>query len=108
MKKVITFLFTSLLISCGSMCSKSTDNSVAVSDTIYVEVLVADTVRIKELEADVAFWKDSVKLYKETIPFDVYMNARKIEKIKYYIQITERNGNNRAFFYGWIKRTMAD
>lgn len=105
---MIICLFTALLISCGSVGHKTNEGEVAMPDTVYIEVPTLNIERIKELEADVEYWKDSVQVMNTTIPFDVYMNARKIEKIKYYIQITERNGNNRAFFYGWIKRTMAD
>lgn len=108
MKGVIICLFAALFISCGSVGHKTNEESVALPDTVYIEVPTLNEERIKELEADVAYWKDSVQVMNNTIPFDVYMNARKIEKIKYYINITERNSNNRKFFYGWIRRTMAE
>jgi len=37
---------------------------------------------------------------------DEYMNSRRVEKIKYYIRITERRPANKKFFFGWIKRTV--
>lgn len=77
-------------------------------DTVYVEVPTLNEERIKELEADVAYWKRIADSVNTVIPYNEYMNARKIEKIKYYISITERNPKNKQFFYGWIKRTMSE
>lgn len=77
-----------------------------VRDTIYLEVQDVD--RVAQLEADVRYWRDSVYHLNNTIPLDVYMNARKIEKIKYYISITENRPANRKFFYGWIRRTIQE
>jgi len=79
-------------------------------DTIYDTVFVfADNIReLNELKLELQCLKDSVYILNSSVPWDVYDNARKIEKIKYYISITERNAKNKTFFYGWIKRTMTD
>lgn len=102
--KNIFILLTVLLASC---CSTKPKEAVTVKpEIVYVEV--EDIRQIEELKAEVNLWRDSVNYLNSTITLDVYMNARKIEKIKSYISITERNPNNKKFFYGWIKRTMAE
>jgi hypothetical protein len=77
-------------------------------DTVYVEVPTLNEERIKELEDDVEYWKSVADSVTTTIPYNDYMNARRMEKIKYYISICEKNSNNKKFFYGWIKRTMSE
>ena len=91
-------------MSCST--AKIVEVEVPVYDTVYIDT--ADVDRVAELEADVRFWRDSVYTLNSTPPVDVYFNARKIEKIKYYISITENRPANKKFFYGWIKRTMAE
>lgn len=61
-------------------------------------------------EYDLITNESAVDAYVEndSIPFDVYMNARKLAKIQYYIDITDRRPANKTFFFGWIKRTMAE
>ena len=101
--KTIIVLVCTMFIGC---CTPRVVEVVkVVHDTIEVP---QDVELINKLKADVVVWKDSVDYLNSTIPLDVYMNARKIEKIKYYIDITERNSNNKKFFYGWIRRTIAD
>lgn len=108
MKNLFICLLTILMFSCNTKVQKSIDNTEAVVDTVYIEVPMLNEERVKELEADVAYWKSVVDSLDSTIPYDDYMNARRMEKIKYYITITERNSNNKQFFFGWIKRTMSE
>ena len=91
-------------MSCST--AKIVEVEVPVYDTVYIDTTDVD--RVTELEADVRFWRDSVYTLNSTTPVDVYFNARKIEKIKYYISITENRPANKKFFYGWIKRTMSE
>ncbi len=100
--KHLLIILSSLLFSCSPL--KTLEVEVERIDTVFV----TDTARIAELHAEVRFWQDSVSYLNRTMPLEMYMDARKVEKIKYYISITERNPNNRKFFYGWIKRTMAE
>ena len=97
-----------LMVSCSTKVQKPTEAVPIQPDTVYVEVPTLNEERIKELEADVSFWKDVAEKKNDSILIDDYMNARRMEKIKYYISITERNSNNKKFFYGWIKRTMSE
>ena len=106
MKGLIICLLTALMLSCGTRVPTNTDTAPVMPDTVYVEVPTLNEERIKELEADVEYWKRVADSVSTTIPYDTYMNARRIEKIKYYISITEKNSKNKQFFYGWIKRTM--
>lgn len=103
MKHLLVFI-TILLVSCTTIKKNEVDK--IDRDTVYIEVQDVD--RVRELEADVRYWRDSVYHLNSTIPLDVYFNARKIEKIKYYISITENRPANKKFFYGWIKRTMSE
>lgn len=109
MKRTIFIcLLLTLMVSCSTKVQKPTETVPIQPDTVYVEVPTLNEERIKELEADVAYWKEIVETADTSIPFDDYMNARRMEKIKYYITITEKNSNNKKFFYGWIKRTMSE
>lgn len=107
MRMLFICLLTALMVSCSTKVQQPTEQLPIQPDTVYVEVPMLNEERIKELEADVAYWKNVADSVSTTIPFDDYMNARRIEKIKYYISITEKNSNNKQFFYGWIKRTMS-
>lgn len=104
--KQLLIAISILLVSCSTAKIVEVPVPVPVYDTVYIDTTNHD--RVAELEADIRFWRDSVYTINTTIPVDVYFNARKIEKIKYYISITERNPNNKKFFYGWIKRTMSE
>lgn len=107
------FIFAScVLVSCLGLivqCSRSSEiEQKSVVDTVYIEVPVLNEERIKELEADVEYWKNIVDSMNASIPYDYYINCRRVEKIRYYISITEKNPNNKKFFFGWVKRTMSD
>ena len=77
-------------------------------DTVYIEVPKLNEERIKELEKDVEYWKSVADSVQTVIPYDDYINARRAEKIRYYISICEKNSTNKKFFFGWIKRTMSE
>ena len=97
MKTLFICLLTALMVSCGTRGQSPSEPVQVMPDTVYVEV-----------PTDVAFWKNVADSVSTTIPYEDYMNARRMEKIKYYISITEKNSNNKQFFYGWIKRTMSE
>lgn len=84
------------------------------NDTIFVETIRIDTVKVADyrtadsLAICLAAARDSIKLYRDSIPYEDYLNARRIEKIKYYISICEKRSTNKKFFYGWIKRAMSE
>lgn len=61
---------------------------------------------VLRLQRENSALRDSLKFYRSTISEDEYMNSRRVEKIKYYIRITERRPANKKFFFGWIKRTV--
>lgn len=92
-----------IFISCGGKEVKSEkEEAVQVPEIVYVE----DSTKIEELQMKVFMLEDSLRFYRDSIPYDTYINARRIEKIKYYIRITENKPSNQKFFYGWIRRTM--
>lgn len=108
MKMMILCLLTILLVSCSTRVQEKETPVQNMPDTVYVEVPTLNEERIKELEDDVEYWKSVADSVTTTIPYNDYMNARRMEKIKYYISICEKNSNNKKFFYGWIKRTMSE
>ena len=63
-------------------------------DTIRIETVRIDTVvdseRIDSLNKWLSQARDSIKIYRDSIPYQDYINARRIEKIKYYISICEK------------------
>lgn len=108
MKWLLVCLLSVLFISCGRSTQNLATEQPTMPDTVYIEVPKLNEERIKELEKDVEYWKGVVDSVQTVIPYEDYMNARRAEKIKYYISICEKNSNNKKFFFGWIKRTMSE
>lgn len=108
MKKLFLCLLTVLLVSCGTRVQETETPVQNIPDTVYIEVPTLNEERIKELEADVEYWKAVADSIQTTIPYDTWIDGRRIEKIKYYISICEKNSKNKKFFYGWIRRTMSE
>lgn len=52
--------------------------------------------------------RDSMLFYRDTILYENYINARRIEKIKYYINICESRSANKKYFFGWVKRAISE
>ena len=102
--KHLLLIITTVLIGCTPLKIMDVEVQADPVDTVYI----ADSAKVMQLQTEVRFWQDSVSYLNRTMPLEMYMDARKVEKIKYYISITERNPNNRKFFYGWIKRTIAE
>lgn len=103
---VFLAIFIVCLIGCTSSPVKPPDMPTEIPDTVYIEVPTLNEERIRELEADVEYWKAVADSIQTTIPYDVWIDRRRIEKIKHYISICEKNSKNKKFFYGWIRRTM--
>ena len=102
MKKLL-FLMLIIFISCGGKEVKENGESdVQVPEIVYV----TDSTKVMELETRILMLEDSLQFYRDSVPYETYINARRIEKIKYYIRITENKPSNQKFFYGWIRRTM--
>lgn len=108
-----------MIAGCSFRCSSSKDNSVKVGnvvkpDTVFIDVKKTDTVlidRVNELDSLVRALKqaqDSTKFYRDSVYYKNYINSRRMEKIKYYIKICEKNTKNKKYFFGWIKRTMTE
>lgn len=112
MKKIfyITFLlFICSCIACGSNDNKNNvTNSNNVCKPSYIYVTVRDTDEINKLRKQLISAQDSVKMYRDSIYYADYINARRIEKIKYYIKICDKRSKNKKYFFGWIKRIMAE
>jgi len=110
MKKVLRFILLFLLFLCilGCPSKKQFTNNRYYCDTIILVDTVRDEIYIQLLKQYIQQLEDSITKINTTIPYETYINARKIEKIKYYIDICEKNSNNKKYFYGWIKRTMSE
>lgn len=96
-------------------CSPFSKGSVSVvSDTVFIEKIKTDTVFIEDaekinvLQNRLKCVEDSVKFYRDSVLYKNYINGRRVEKIKYYISICEKNTKNKKYFFGWIKRTMTE
>lgn len=108
---LLIFTFFSFILSCKhqqSACSEIT------KDTIFIENVRVDTVMIIDrgtadsLAECLSKARDSISFYRDSISYQYYINARRIEKIKYYISICDKKPTNKQFFFGWIKRTMSE
>ena len=107
---MIMFLF----LSCSSKNIINDNKNIdeGVLDTIvvikYDTIVIVDTVKLDSLSKCLKSTQDSLVFYRDSIRYDDYINARRIEKIKYYIKICENNTKNKQFFFGWIRRTMTE
>ena len=115
MKNIVCYLMAVFFfLSCSSKniinADKNTDEQVL--DTIvvikYDTITIVDTTKLDSLAKCLKSTQDSLVFYRDSIRYDDYMNARRIEKIKYYIKICENNSKNKQFFFGWIRRTMTE
>ena len=109
---IFIMLFISIIMWGCRACSVNSDNGVK-RDTIYVEKCLFDTVYVVTHEADsiakcLEKAQDSIRFYRDTIRYEDYINKRKVEKVKYYVTICEKNTKNKKFFFGWIKRTISE
>lgn len=122
----VTLLSVAALLTVSCACSSTRlgsddKNSVeGIQDPQYI--YVCDSTKIDSLESllnncrnelsicrdSLTQAKDSVVYYRDTIEYDNYINARRIEKIKYYISICESRSTNKKYFYGWIKRAVSE
>lgn len=114
MKNWLLFLFSAFVIfTVIFSCITHSVNSKALgNDTIFVEkcfydtVRVVDTCEVDSLAKSLKRVNDSLRFYRDTLRYEDYINKRKIEKIKYYISICNKNTKNKKFFFGWVKRTI--
>lgn len=125
MKKKVIFMIVVILALLATSCSCSRGSLRGVNkqpDSIAVS-LKPDTVKIyvsnseyndslfkelKNVQDSLKVIRDSMVYYRDTIEYQNYINARRIEKIKYYINICDRRSVNKKYFFGWIKRTMSE
>lgn len=122
MKKILLFMMAAMLLTSCS-CSKPFGRSTSHEpDTIsskpepevrYVNVLDSSEIislreQLETANQQISLLQDSVKFYRDSTEYENYINARRIEKIKYYINITDKKSTNKKYFFGWIKRTMSE
>lgn len=125
MKRIENFLavfFLSVAFACAvlgliitlSSCSTVRTKREVQVDTILIPTIVRDTVvvdyreEVENLTKRLEIAQDSVKYYRDSVEYKNYINARRIEKINYYLNCVKKNSNNKKYFYGWIKRTMSE
>lgn len=104
----ICLIFALFLVNCSyTKNNKIKENTSLIQDSL-VNKIYSDSIEIFKLKQEVKFWKDSVETLDSTINYEDYINARRIEKIKYYIKICENRPTNKKYFFGWIKRTITE
>lgn len=122
MKNIVyCLMMVFLFMSCSykNMINTNENTDEQVLDTIvvieYDTIMVVDTAKLDSLAKCLdslakclESTQDSLVFYRDSIRYDDYINARRIEKIKYYIKICENNSKNKQFFFGWIRRTMTE
>lgn len=114
MKNFVYFLLILIFISCSSkgvMNNNDNTKNHAVDTIVVIKhdtLFVVDTMKLDSLAKCLKSIQDSLVFYRDGIRYEDYTNARRIEKIKYYIKICENNSKNRQFFFGWIRRTMTE
>lgn len=113
MKNIFTFIFLFFIFSsCSSenVVNNSYEDNTKSSFVVvkYDTVFVVDTAKIDSLAKRLKTIQDSLVFYRDSIRYNDYINARRIEKINYYIKICKNNPKNKQFFFGWIRRTMTE
>lgn len=125
MENKVIFIIVCILALLGTSCScsrgslrganKQPDSIVAPLKPDTVKIYVFNSERIDSLFKELRNVQDSLKIakdsmvyYRDTIEYQNYINARRIEKIKYYINICDKRSANKKYFFGWIKRTMSE
>lgn len=105
MKIFVSIIMLLVFGSCGVKSPSSPDIPPKADSVI---VVIEDTTRIESLQEELKMVRDSLQFYRDSIPYETYINARRIEKIKYYIAICDKTATNKKYFFGWIKRTMSE
>lgn len=107
---LVIFLLVVTFVCCSSGKNVEESEEEQLPDTVYIEVPELNSERIEMLEQEVEYWKSIVQdsLQTGTMSYTNYMNARKVEKVNYYISLCEKNSTNKKFFFGWIKRAMRE
>lgn len=114
MKQVFLAIIFACIIITGCNTIRTTERVIIEHDTTFVEHVSIDTIKVIDgrkvdsLEILLKECRDSVKFYRDSVYLVNYMDARRIEKTKYYIRICEKDANQKKYFFGWIKRTMSD
>ena len=105
---ILALLATSCSCSRGSLrgANKQPDSTVELLKPDVVKIHVSDSDKIDSLFNELRNVQDSLKITKDSM--ENYINARRIEKIKYYINICDKRSTNKKYFFGWIKRTMSE
>ena len=88
-----------------SMPIQPKPDTVYVIDTFKTDSLF-NVLRLTQDSLQVA--RDSAAFYRDTALYENYINARRIEKIKYYINICESRSTNKKYFFGWVKRAVSE
>ena len=125
MRNKVIFMIVGILALLAMSCSCSRGSLRGANKQPYsivvqlkpdtVKIYVSDSERIDSLFSELRNVQDSLKIandsivyYRDTIEYQNYINARRIEKIKYYINICNKRSVNKKYFFGWIKRTMSE
>ena len=121
MKKIILFCTFLALLIVSCTCSRgSLSHEPKEPDSMLLPLKPDTVVVIDGMKVDSLFnilratqdslqtMRDSVVFYRDTILYENYINARRIEKIKYYIDICDKRSTNKKYFFGWIKRAVSE
>lgn len=97
-KGLLIILFSALLFSCVNKKEqfKPILNGGEIPDTVHSVEVIYDTVY--QIRIDTFY----------IIPDEYLEYELMVRNVRHYVQITERNANNKKFFYGWIKRAVAN
>ena len=92
----------------AALCFAHSCASKVVPSNNIKYIHIADTAKIIELENILQLTRDSLNVYKhDTIMNETEFILRfKLERIRYYTNIVDRNPNQIKFYKGWIKRVL--
>jgi hypothetical protein len=119
MKKLLTVLTLAVLTIWSCTERKPAEQKVIYSATIdtnatvlrkpVISVNCTDTIKVKDSVIKILRRSyDSIKRRNDTVWSKLLFANNKIEAVKTYIRIAERNPSQRGFFRGWINALWPD
>lgn len=78
---------------------------VPVQDTITTKTNIT---RIDSLEHELKLTRDTFNIIKDSLEEDLFIANYKLNRIKRYTNIVDKNSSQLKFYKGWIKRALRE
>jgi hypothetical protein len=107
---IIIVLLLLLLTACGQKNTVHNIGLVPTTNMIYTDssyMVLSTAFNEQKLKADTLIKKyDSLKYLCDSLRTKYFLAQYKVENVRNYIKIVERNKSQKVFFFGWVKRAV--